>query len=226
MNDKRKLCLGHLGIGTGRTRPFDQVYQLGKTVNPDDIYDGKVDALVIWGGEDISPSLYGEKPNNYTGAMPYLSHRDKTEVAAMNAAIATGTPIIGVCRGAQLACALAGGKLIQHVDGHQEDHTITTDEGERISTSSVHHQMMRPWDVEHKLLAWSTKQRSHRYFTEGDAELVNLPKKDGQVVEPEIVWFPKIKALAIQGHPEFMPSDTPFVKHCLKLVRQYILEEK
>lgn len=213
-------------MGTGRVRPFDALFPLGKRVEPDDILAGKIDALVIWGGEDISPSLYGEKPNKYTGANNYLSHRDKVEVTTMNAAIATGTPIIGVCRGAQLACAMAGGKLIQHVDGHHEDHLIETDEGERLVTSSIHHQMMRPWDTEHKLLAWSTKPRASKYVGEEDREIEGLPTKDGKTVEPEIIWFPKIKALAIQGHPEFMVSSCDFVKHCLSLTKKYVMEDK
>lgn len=221
----RKLTLGYVRYGTGTHRPFDAVFPLAKEVSPADIYEGKVDALVIWGGSDISPSLYGELPSVYTGASTTLSLRDKIEKEVCEAAITTGIPIIGVCRGAQLACALAGGKLIQHVDGHHEDHLIKTDDGQRMITSSVHHQMMYPWKVDHHLIAWASQPRSHKYYGgPATTEITDLHKIDDKIVEPEIVFFPKIKALAIQGHPEFMATDSEFVKYCNGLVKKYLIE--
>jgi anthranilate/para-aminobenzoate synthase component II len=222
---KDKLTLGYLGFGTGRHKPFDQVFPEGKLVTAEKIDEGvDIDGLVIWGGADISPSLYNDAVADMCGADWELSNRDYEEASACRAAIERDIPIIGVCRGAQLACAIAGGRLIQHVDNHGRTHGMTTDTGELIQTSSVHHQMMYPFDVEHKLLAWSSEKRSLRYIignNQTDPMMVDKP-------EPEIVWFPKIKALAIQGHPEFHgdPENDPFVQHCMKLVRQYVLGEQ
>ena len=42
-------------------------------------------------------------------------------------------------------------------------------------------------------------------------------------VEPEVVMFPKIKALAVQGHPEWMDSKHPFVKYNLDLIKEKLL---
>jgi anthranilate/para-aminobenzoate synthase component II len=219
---KQGPTLAHLGYGTGTHRPFDQVYPNTVMLTPEDIGNGKhLDALVIWGGADISPTLYGESPADLCGADIYLSKRDSIEADAVEQAIGRDIPIIGVCRGAQLLCAMAGGRLIQHVDNHGITHDITTNKGDVIRSSSVHHQMMFPFEVEHELLAWSTKKRSQRYITstnETDPAMEQRP-------EPEIVWFPKIRALAIQGHPEFHsnPEQDPFVQHCLGLVRHYCL---
>jgi GMP synthase-like glutamine amidotransferase len=225
--EPKVLTLGHVGMGTGTLDPFDQRYQKGRLVTPTEIAKGAdIDALVIWGGEDISPSLYGELPSKYTGARTSLSRRDQVEAEACFAAMERNIPLIGVCRGAQLLCALAGGRLIQHVNSHSGTHGMKClDEDILINTTSVHHQMMYPFDVSHVLLAQAWPKRSNTYVTEGDAEDMEMHKTD--TPEPEIVWFPDIKGLAIQGHPEFVgnPEESPFVQYCLRKVDQYILNK-
>jgi GMP synthase-like glutamine amidotransferase len=217
-----ELTLGYLGMGTGQHKPFNQVFPKAEMVDANDIETGCViDALIIWGGADISPTLYDDRVAELCGAGADLSRRDYEEATACAAAIDRGIPIIGVCRGAQLACAIAGGRLLQHVDGHGRTHLMDTYDNLRMKTSSVHHQMMYPFDVEHKLLAWSTEKQSTRYII-GDN--TSHPKMVDQK-EPEIVWFPKIKALAIQGHPEFHgdPDNDPFVQYCMELTRKFIV---
>jgi GMP synthase-like glutamine amidotransferase len=223
MNDTKVkvLTLGHVGRGTGEHEPFDQLYPGSLLTNSKGIHEGDdIDALVIWGGEDISPSLYNDTVAGMCYALDRPSQRDVLEWSACKAAVDRGIPIIGVCRGAQLVCALAGGRLIQHVDGHGGTHMMDTYDGQTIPTSSVHHQMMYPFDVEHELIAWSSEKRSKRYIigtNESDPQMIDK-------VEPEIVWFPKIKALGIQGHPEFHrnPKTDPFVQYCMGLVQKYM----
>lgn len=220
---KKVLTLGHVGCGTGQCEPFDQVYGNSKLVNAKSIEEGaNIDALVIWGGEDISPSLYGDNVSNMCGARAELSRRDRLEASACLAAMERGIPLIGVCRGAQLLCAIAGGRLIQHVTGHGSSHMISTYDGKGMRTTSVHHQMMFPFSVEHKMIAWAAEKQSKVYL---NGEDVNDPAME-EHVEPEIVWFPRIKGLAIQGHPEFVsnPDSDPFVQYCMDKVRQFIVE--
>ena len=162
--------------------------------------------LIIWGGSDIHPSLYGrENVRSYVDAGP--SRRDIAEYNLMIRAVELKMPIVGVCRGAQMACALAGGILIQHVNGHGWAHHITTSDGRKVMTSSLHHQMMYPWNVEHTLLAWASPSQSKMYLGITDDELLRIE------VEPEVVWFPTIHCLAIQGHPEMMDPACNFNKY-------------
>lgn len=223
MNTEQKvLTLGHVGMGTGDVDPFDRRYDAGMLVSPKSIQEGApIDALVIWGGEDISPCIYNSAVSKRTYAPAVPSRRDRIEMDACQAAIDRGIPLIGVCRGAQLVCALAGGRLIQHVNGHGGGHMMDTTEGTKVRTTSVHHQMMYPFDVEHELLAWAAPNRSDVYIIGNDE---TDPEMEGKV-EPEVVWFPKIKALAIQGHPEFVsnPDTDPFVQYCLRMVDKYLL---
>lgn len=223
IDSSKILSLGHVGMGTGEVQPFDAIYQTSELVTAEEITKGAdIDALVIWGGEDISPSLYNERPSRFTGAGPLPSRRDIVERDACLAAIKRGIPLIGVCRGAQLLCALAGGRLIQHVEGHGRNHMMQTHDDLRIITNSYHHQMMFPYDVEHKLLAWASPKVSNMHINQDGQNDPAMAVHS----EPEIVWFPKIKGLAIQGHPEFVanPDESPFVQYCLDLIDEYILE--
>lgn len=178
----------------------------------------KNSALVIWGGSDINPSLYGhpESTHTYPGG-----RRDFVEWALMKQAIAMEIPIIGICRGAQMLCAGAGGYLIQDVLNHGQTHLVKTINGDEIKVNSLHHQMMFPYAVDHKLLAWCEEPRSIRtvqstneggevvidktphYIYNGDEQLI----PDANFKEPEMVYFPKIKGLAIQWHPEMMTEN-------------------
>lgn len=195
---------------------LDKFGKLNTVYHPSDITNTN-SILILHGGSDISPSLYGQKPSKHTGATDELSARDLSEVLLARRAIELGIPIFGICRGAQLACALAGGTLVQHVDNHVGNHhDIVNTNGELFSTTTCHHQMMNPWEINHELIAWSAPSLSDRYVIEGEQE-IEMP------VEPEVVFFPQIKCLAVQGHPEWMPNASKFVQYCLKLIEEKLL---
>lgn len=203
--------------------PFQELFDTITTVTEADQMVDEAAALVIWGGGDISPSLYGHDVSPHTGATADPSRRDLIEWELANKAVSMGMPVIGVCRGAQIMCALSGGHLIQDVTGHTNSHNMHVLGGDRVMvSSSLHHQMMFPWGVEHEIIAEAFPDRSKHYLTrpknsQKDIEIEALP------CEPEIVWFPKTKALAIQGHPEFMGVDTPYVQYCFELVKKYVV---
>ena len=173
--------------------------------------------LILHGGADISPTLYGQKPGKFTGADEELSPRDLSEVLLAKRAIELGIPIFGICRGAQLACSLAGGTLVQHTTGHGGgSHEVVTSGGKLYESTTCHHQMMNPWKINHELIAWAAPSLSRLYLEEHEHS-VNMP------LEPEIVFFPDIKCLAVQGHPEWMPTASSFVQYCLNLVEDKLL---
>jgi hypothetical protein len=191
-------------------------------------------AMVIWGGADISPAIYGQKANKHTMANDWLSERDEYEVAMAQACIAMDIPIIGICRGAQLMCAVSGGSLVQHVEGHAVGryHEIETDKGEKYNCPSLHHQMMYPWKdggeepaFEFEFIAWPAKPLSRVYLGEPleKGEDDKEPEIKHLVVpkEPEIIWIPSTKSLCVQSHPEFIQNpDHPFVVYCNNLIKE------
>ncbi|MER7534301.1 gamma-glutamyl-gamma-aminobutyrate hydrolase family protein [Streptomyces sp. NPDC097704] len=78
----------------------------------------RLDGLVVAGGADVEPVRYGAEPDPRTG--PPARARDTWELALIDAALASGTPLLGICRGMQLLNVALGGTLIQHLGGHVE----------------------------------------------------------------------------------------------------------
>ncbi|CAL9377429.1 Putative glutamine amidotransferase [Streptomyces sp. enrichment culture] len=76
----------------------------------------RLDGLVITGGPDVEPARYGAVPGPRTG--PPDRARDTWELALIDAALARGVPLLGICRGMQLLNVALGGTLVQHLDGH------------------------------------------------------------------------------------------------------------
>jgi putative glutamine amidotransferase len=78
-----------------------------------------LDGLVLSGGADLGPELYGAEPEPQTDTRP---QRDSAEMRLTRAALEADLPVLGVCRGLQLLTIAAGGRLHQHLPdvlGHQ-----------------------------------------------------------------------------------------------------------
>lgn len=72
-----------------------------------------LDGLVLSGGSDIDPALYGATPHPMTTGV--CRERDDAELALFAAALRADLPTLGVCRGGQLMAVGAGGSLHQHL---------------------------------------------------------------------------------------------------------------
>lgn len=165
------------------------------------------DVVLFTGGADVHPKYYNEKIGNRTMVD---SFRDVGEIEIYEQALALGKKMLGICRGSQFLTVMAGGKLIQDCNGHAifGTHKIETIDGDVVGTTSTHHQMHYPYnlpDEDYEMLAWSKAKLCSRYYN-GDNQQIDVPEN---FKESEIVWYKKINALAIQGHPEFnnMPED-------------------
>ncbi|TDB97375.1 gamma-glutamyl-gamma-aminobutyrate hydrolase family protein [Actinomadura sp. 7K534] len=73
----------------------------------------RLDGLLVPGGPDVDPSLYGGTAHPRTrGADPAV---DAAELALVEGALGAGLPVLAVCRGMQLLNVLRGGTLHQHL---------------------------------------------------------------------------------------------------------------
>lgn len=72
-----------------------------------------LDGLLLAGGADVDPDRYGAVAQE--GTDPPRRDRDAWELALLGAALAQDTPVLGVCRGAQVLNVAAGGTLHQHL---------------------------------------------------------------------------------------------------------------
>ncbi len=80
--------------------------------SPDHIL-ARVDGILLTGGGDVDPEIYGEARHETFDAAE--SGRDAFEIALTKAAVASGVPYLAICRGMQLLNVAMGGSLIQDI---------------------------------------------------------------------------------------------------------------
>jgi gamma-glutamyl-gamma-aminobutyrate hydrolase PuuD len=148
-------------VPSGYTRSLAAAGALPVVLPPVDgiagVLDG-LDGLVLTGGSDVGPDVYGAEPHPETvGVHP---NRDRSELELLAGAIDRDLPVLGICRGIQLLNVAYGGTLVQHIEEVVDQrphraaddaygiHHVTTVEGsrlrqivgERIEIHSHHHQ--------------------------------------------------------------------------------------
>lgn len=153
------------------------------------------DVVLFTGGEDVHPSLYDEPMGEHTGSN---LARDMREKKIFEEARDMGKKLLGICRGSQFLCVMAGGKLVQHQQNKYSEHPITLVGGQEIFITSTHHQAAYPYKMrtfDYDILGWTNNISA--FHLDGKEQELN-PRK-----ECEIVKYRNINALGIQGHPEF-----------------------
>lgn len=117
------------------------------------------DGLLLPGGEDVNPKYYGQTVSEKCGEI--ADDRDSAEMKILEAFLATGKPILGICRGAQVLNVYFGGTLHQDIadiatcnhDDYprrkQGNHMVTITAGTKLAgimgqetfiANSMHHQ--------------------------------------------------------------------------------------
>ena len=118
-----------------------------------------LDGLIVSGGLDFDPALYGADAHPETDAP--RPERDRAELALLAGALERDMPVLAVCRGSQVLNVARGGDLVQHLPdllGHERhkhtpgqfaDHDVRVDAdsrlgrvlgGEHAPVKSHHHQ--------------------------------------------------------------------------------------
>lgn len=142
----------------------------------------RIDAILFSGGEDVNPSWYGEAVWNETVETNPV--RDRSDSLLARAALASGKPVLGICRGGQLLNVILGGSLYQDIPSqvagthtHRNTyHKIGIEKGsvldtifgkDSITVNSLHHQaVMTPapgitvtaWSDDGIVEAWEYRQ--------------------------------------------------------------------
>ena len=162
-----------------------------------------VDGLLLPGGWDVDPALYGEQKDEKVG--PIDPELDDTELRMFRQARQKELPVLGICRGQQVINVAMGGSLVQHLDDHDVRghgrshlaHTIEVDptselgqaaREHKIRVNSFHHQAV-------KTLAPGLEQTARGE----DGTVEGVESDDGLIV-------------AVQCHPEELTTDLPWAR--------------
>lgn len=185
--------------------------------------------VLFTGGEDVTPKFYGHPTDPSVYSNP---RRDFLEQAIFKSALVRGIPSVGICRGAQFLCVMAGGKLVQDSTGHVNYHKVNykRNDGKIITSnelvSSTHHQMAYPWELPSNdfiLHAWSSEPRSGHYVYNGKRYEVG-EATDNLRMEPEVVTYTRTGAIGFQFHPEFMDENSWCVKYTQFMTHKHLKE--
>ncbi len=170
---------------------------------------GRLDGLLLSGGTDISPVIFGEEPEEKLGMT--VIDRDRCEVMILDCASERKLPVLGICRGFQLLNCYYGGTLYQDLSSNKESfikhdfsslpgnpaHTIEMKEGSLIRkllgeynlVNSHHHQTLHKIAENFTVTAWAK---------DGAAEAIEGTAGDQFL-------------FGVQFHPEMMLNQTPQV---------------
>jgi len=217
MNTKYSEAIENSG---GKLQMLDSIEEIDNLI-------GEADGILLPGGNDVNPMLYGEERKSHT--QPPHTERDMFELYLIEKAMDKKIPILGVCRGLQILNVKFGGTLYQDTekemegsirhDWHEENsepvprsllaHSVSFDGESRLHTlvgidsvevNSLHHQGIK--DLGKGLVATG-------HSPDGLVEAVEMPS------------YPYL--LGVQWHPEELYS-TPvwksflddFIKACSK----------
>ena len=150
-----------------------------------------IDGLIFSGGQDLDlPGASGDDRWIDPG-------RDRHEFALWEAARSRGLPVLGVCRGLQLANVMTGGTLIEMVEGHDageehasDRHEVRVEAGSklaailgsgRVEVNTIHHQALDQLGEGLRATAW------------GDDGVIEGAEMD------QGPWF-----VGVQWHPELL----------------------
>jgi putative glutamine amidotransferase len=172
----------------------------------------RLDGLILSGGGDVLPALYGEEDSGLLWLVN--ERRDRAELVSARWALAEELPLLAICRGAQMLNIAAGGTLIQDIPtqvlgalSHSSvagrptatiAHTVEVAAGSRLAAligagelgvNSAHHQAAKDM---------------------GDGLVVTARAPDGIVEGLEIPEHPF--CIGVQWHPEAMVESHPVMR--------------
>jgi putative glutamine amidotransferase len=177
-------------------------------VLPPDSVDAEVllrlDGLLLSGGADLDPALYGAERHPDTDQA--RTDRDTGELLLLRAALDMDLPVLGVCRGLQLLAVAHGGTLHQHLPdlvGH-------TGHCPREGVFGRHVVEMTPDSCVGAVYGPRTEVNSHHHQAVADPGTLRVTGRadDGviEAAENPLLRF----AVGVQWHPEVSCDDALF----------------
>jgi putative glutamine amidotransferase len=164
---------------------------------------GRLDGLILGGGEDVDPRLYGRELREDAAVDP---HRDEFELALLEEALAVGVPILGICRGAMLLNVARGGSLVEHLDPVDGFSHAETDEPRHRSRHRV---LIEPDSLLRSILGAEVEVNSfHHQAVDRPGRGVRIVGRSSDGVV-EAVELDGHAVLGVHWHPEMFLDPDP-----------------
>lgn len=181
------------------------------------------DGLFLTGGADVDPKLYGEEIMECCGKIEY--DRDKSDYALLKAALKFKKPIIGICRGCQIANVYLGGTMYQDIktqvgdkishpvyDDHRNEttHSINVVKDtplynlfgeESFGVNSLHHQAIKDLAPNVKAMAYAPDGIIESWYLESNDQWIRAYQ-----------WHPEMQ----QDNSHNLRIFEDFINACLK----------
>jgi gamma-glutamyl-gamma-aminobutyrate hydrolase PuuD len=159
---------------------------------------GSYGGLLLTGGSDVDPALYGETPSPET--QPPDPDRDAAECALIDEALARDLPLLAICRGMQILNVHLGGSLIQHLRTAARHVRRTPDK-----SLPAHRVAIEPGTLLSSIARgefWEVNSRHHQAIARL-APGMRVCARDPEDGTIEAVELPLRRfVLAVQWHPE------------------------
>ena len=172
----------------------------GRPQDASDLLD-RLDALVLSGGSDVDPALYGRPPHPKLGLV--VRERDDFELALCREALRRDLPLLAICRGQQVLNVATGGTLVQDLPseiGSMEEH-----DARRERWQVAHEVRIAPGTLLRQILGRdkvSVNSFHHQAVDDlGKGLLVSARSVEDQVIEG-IEMPDRHFAVGVQWHPE------------------------
>ncbi len=153
------------------------------------------DGLLLPGGGDIEPTLYGQERHPKCEEPHPI--RDEFEWKMLEAFLPTGKPILCICRGIQMLNVVLGGTLHQHIENHscfddraEGSHNISIVPGTRLA-------QMLPQET-----IWANSMHHQCADRIGENLMLAATAEDGTIEALEHKDHPF--CIGVQWHPEHM----------------------
>ena len=155
-----------------------------------------LDAIVLSGGEDISPAWYGEEVLNATVSIDPV--RDYSDSLLASGALSRGMPVLAICRGEQLVNVLLGGSLYQDLPT-------------QVGSDVAHRGAMHPIVLERESILYELFGKDTLIVNSSHHQAVKTPAPGIHItahsLDGVVEAYEADNVVAVQFHPEVMVKD-------------------
>ena len=163
----------------------------------------RLDGLILSGGHDVQPKLYGENPLRKIGEV--FPDRDVFDLKLIEFAKEKQIPILGICRGFQILNVYHGGSLYQDLDYLTQELKIAHSQasGPTVRTHEVDVKAASMFSKIVKNNRIEVNSFHHQAIKELGKELTAVAHADDGIIEAfELESYPWL--LGVQFHPEML----------------------